>query len=104
MTELKDEELNKVSGGGGGNLPPEGITFSKYSRVWPNYYYSKDMSLNNVVYVFVGQSGCKSYTHELFTVDEIKGKWKANRISPEIKLKLDKDFTYEFPYTLNVRA
>ena len=100
MTELKDEELNKVNGGGGGKLPPEGITFSNYYDFESNCYYSKNKDLNNVAYMYRVADTSK-YTLERFIVDTASGKWISTSISGEYQVY--GIFRNEFPYKLNVR-
>ena len=98
--ELKDEELQKITGGGSGKVPSAGITFTKSDSVKSGYYYSKYMNLTNVVYVYQGASG-QEFNCEKFIVDETTGRWSSNKVGTFYSV--GPDFLYDYPYILNVR-
>ena len=98
--ELKDEELEKVTGGGSGTVPTGGITFTISGSVKSGHYYSKYMDLTNVVYVYQGILG-QEYNNEKFVVDEATGCWSSNKVGSFFYV--GPNFLNEYPYILNVR-
>ena len=103
IIELKDNELERVNGGGGGTIPKGGITYSTYSEVSGNRYYSKQQNLNDVVYVYsiVYGMGAKEYTPELISVNYSTGKWSSTTTSKFGK-SVTGSFASEYPYMLNI--
>lgn len=98
--ELKDEDLEKVNGGGSGTIPSKGITFTKAGSVKSGYYYSKYMDLTDIVYVYQGIVG-QEYNPEKFIVDSTKGTWSSSKSAPA--RYVGSSFLTEYPYELNVR-
>ena len=96
--ELKDEELEKVTGGGSGTVPTGGITFTISGSVKSGHYYSKYMDLTNVVYVYQGVFG-QEYNCEKFEVDDT-GHWKSNKVGTFYYV--GPNFLNDYPYILNV--
>lgn len=103
INELKENELEKVSGGGSGTIPGGGIKFSTYTEVSGNRYYSKQQNLNNVVYVYsiVYGMGAKEYTPESISVNYSKGTWSSTTTS-RFGSSVTGSFASEYPYMLNI--
>lgn len=102
IKELKDNELELVSGGGSGNIPSGGIIFNGYINIEAGYYYTKSTNFNDVIYVFHDASGLQ-YTEECFTVDQAAGTWSSVNKDYEHVYNVGPRFKIDYPYQLNVR-
>ena len=103
--ELKDEELDKVTGGGSGTIPQGGITYNGYSVLEPEHYYSQDQNLDEVVYVYKA-SGMLYYTREAFSVDLANNTWiSRNRTPSGVRNPIEnvEGFMSRYIYQLNVK-
>ena len=103
--ELKDEELDKVTGGGSGTIPQGGITFEKYDTLQSGYYYSYEQNFNEVAYVYT-TNGKLYYTSEKFLVDPATNSWISRSITPSGVIKPIENvegFMYRYKYKLNVQ-
>ena len=105
LKELKDNELELVTGGGGGPLPAEGIKFNTYTQVEPGYYYARYLNdFSKVVFVYNNPkwSTGLAYTIEEFSIYEYNNWWASNSV-PGYEGCVDNKFMKDFPYQLNVR-
>ena len=102
--ELKDEELEKVTGGGSGTVPQGGITFETYGTLTIGRYYTSSQDFQEVVYVCtVYDKLC--YSRELFKIDASTNSWRSiNKHSSGEKYPLENipGFMSHYPYMLNV--
>ena len=102
--ELKDEELEKASGGGSGTIPQGGIVFTTYDSLLPGCYYSKEQDLIEVVYVYEASKKLY-YTREAFSVDLTNNTWiSRNRTPSGVRNPIENEpgFMSSYKYRLNV--
>lgn len=100
---LNEEELNKVVGGGSGNVPEGGMAFTTYSEVIDDHFYSRsniwNPNYNDVYYVYL-YNGLVLHRKERITVKE--NRWSAEVLQPS-GTQVGSDFISKYPYVLNVR-
>ena len=99
--ELKDEELEKASGGGRGKIPSGGITYTQnYGDPKPGHYYSSGTTLGNCSYVYVTSfdGTTVNYNIENFWYDSTG--WVSEGYG--VGYKNISAFIYDYRYELNI--
>ena len=100
-TLLNEEELENVSGGGSGNIPDGGITYSTYTSAYGGHYYAKTSGSTELLYTEIDASGWANYYLETLIVDIETNTWSTNRTG---KLPGAPEHLYsEYPFVLNIR-
>ena len=100
--QLKDQDLENVTGGYEGNIPSGGITYQTYGMMALNRYYSAAQDTNDVVWVF--QAGMVTeYSNENFVVNKSNNTWKSNGVGGHKVITDYNDFHNKYPYMLNIR-
>ena len=105
MKFLNDEELEKVSGGGEGTIPSEGIHGEVYDEVLDGYYYTKNITLpscSEVVWTWYDVWGNFKNSLEMFNIDSKSGEWYS-AIKQEVYNISKEEIKTQYPYRLNVR-
>ena len=103
--ELKDEDLEKVLGGGSGIIPQGGIVFENYSVLLPEHYYSQAQNFQEVVYVYAVGTALY-YTREAFSIDPSTNSWVSrNRTPSGVRCPIENvaGFMSLYIYKLNVQ-
>lgn len=103
---LKEEELKKVSGGGSGTIPKEGITYSKYDTIISGRYYAKKYLGDELAFVYTlpyqaGGFSPSRCSYETLFVDPHHNTWTATPNSPQNDIP--HNFIELYPYILNIR-
>ena len=98
--ELTDEQLNNVSGGGGGAIPSDGITYSIYTTIFGGHYYAKKVGDTDLIRTeVVGFSA--NYYQEKLIIDTEKNTWSTELIAQLSGQPAN--FYSTYPYVLNIR-
>ena len=103
IKDLNNEELEKVSGGGDGTIPSEGVVLSDYTDIKTGRYYC-DISKNNcVAYVHGINPHDKYNTYISFEVEYIRyngNRWYTIREGGD--MLETRDFRTKYPKILNL--
>lgn len=99
-TELRDEDLKKINGGGSGTIPSSGIQFMTYYIVSDGYYYSSAQNTSDVVYVYRSVNGDLYYSNETFVCEG--DKWTSNSAGYGREIEDKAKFRSSYPYQLNI--
>ena len=97
--ELTDEQLEKVTGGGSGNIPAGGITYKTYTKAHSNHYYAQAIGDTDLMYILV--DGSANYFTETLIVDKQNNTWSTVRTSNV--LPAPPNFSTTYPYQLNIQ-
>lgn len=100
VKELKDEELKTVSGGGSGNIPKGGITYSTYGTIYSGHYYAKNVGDTDVVYLYTDGCGYGCATYETLSIDQSNNTWSATIYGGPSSPP--QPFSQLYPYVLNI--
>lgn len=100
IKELNDEELEKVTGGAGGNIPKGGITYSTYTSAYGGRFYAKCVGGTDLIRTDTS-SGFGCYYEEKLIVDNANNTWSTQTICQLPKQPTN--FYATYPYVLNIK-
>lgn len=101
---LKDVDLTSVAGGGGGPLPPEGLTYTLHSGIVCGRFYADVNKSNRIIYVIQPiDEGLGLLQYYKLKLSVNGNNWKI--IEPNALVTysdLLSDLNVYYPYLLNV--
>ena len=99
--ELTDEQLSTVTGGGSGNIPQGGITYSTYEKAYGNRYYAKTVGSTDLLFIEITPNDWANYWTETLIVDTENNTWETNTTG--MMIKPPEHLYTEYPYVLNIK-
>lgn len=102
MQKLSDQNLEKVSGGGSGTLPPEGLTYTPHSGISCGYFYADANKSSNIIFAWgiVSNRYIQYYKLKL----EVNGSnWRI--LEDKALINNQDEISYlssQYPYLLNI--
>lgn len=97
---LKDEELDKVTGGSSGTIPESGIVYSNYVSLSDGCFYAHGQNTNDVVFVF-NNNGNYYYVKQIFMF-EGSNWWATDKNNGRLIENISGFMSY-YPYLLNIK-
>ena len=100
IVELSEEELEKVTGGAGGNIPKGGITYSTYTSAYGGRFYAKCVGGTDLIRTET-TFGSASYYEAKLIIDKENNTWTVQ--DQGSLFGQPKNFFATYPYVLNIK-